>query len=84
MNYVYFGFRLVNKQWGYARTAADYPKGLVTLPVSFAKSTCTILGGAPDCENLDFNYIVRLYNLTSIQYIRNMEIYGAHYFVIGK
>ena len=52
--------------------------------MSFAKSTCTILGGAPDCENLDFNYIVRLYNLTSIQYIRNMEIYGAYYFVIGK
>lgn len=79
MNYVYFGFRLVNKQWG---TAVDNTE--VTFPINFnnqlLKVFITSIGKAS-------SIIVKEVTVTTNN---NFMIYtnpnlggGSYYFVIG-
>lgn len=43
MNYVYFGFRLVNKQWGYSLNNKENGISIINLPITYSKNFIPII-----------------------------------------
>lgn len=96
MNYVYFGFRLVNKQWGYSNFAiVDGVNNfaIATFPIAFNDYTAVAL--ALDILNDDATEYKPIHVLTwskfgdtknNIKFVTDdgNSVQAIGYFVIGK
>ena len=79
MNYVYFGFRLVNKQWGSAVDNTD-----VTFPINFNKQLLKVFITSIGKATMSITKEVTVTTNNSFMIYTNPKSGGgSYYFVIG-
>ena len=83
MNYVYFGFRLVNKQWGTVNFSTQKVEKIVTYPLALTEKPFVIVAMS-NSQYYPSWFAIEINSSKDFTLIPQMQAGWTGYFIFGK